>query len=59
MVAEHDVDATLGVEIDPNGDGVWVVTKTDTRLLSFGGKELRKVAHKKPTDQAWIAAYEE
>ncbi len=59
LVAEHDVDAALGVEIDPAGDGVWVLTKTDTRLLSFAGKELRKVAHKKPTDQAWIAAYKE
>lgn len=59
LVAEHDADAALGVEIDPTGDGVWVLTKADTRLLSFAGKELRKVAHKKPTDQAWIAAYKE
>lgn len=59
LAAEHDVADTIGVEIDPNGDGAWVLTRTDTRLLSFAGKELRKVAHKKPTDQAWIAAYKE
>ena len=55
----HDVERAIGVEIDPNGDGAWVLTRTDTRLLTEAGKELRKVAHRKPTDQAWIAAYKE
>jgi DNA-binding beta-propeller fold protein YncE len=59
LVDDLKVDGAIAVEIDPNGDGLWVVTRDDTRLLSFAGKELRKVDHKKPTDQAWIAVYKE
>jgi hypothetical protein len=50
---EHEVEA-LAVETDPDGRGVWVVTPTETQLLTAKGEVKARAAHAGKTTQAWI-----
>jgi DNA-binding beta-propeller fold protein YncE len=46
----------LAAEADPAG-GAWVVTREETLRVSAKGAVLRRVRHRGPTSQAWIAGY--
>jgi hypothetical protein len=46
----------LAVETDPDGRGVWVVTPTETQLMTAKGEVAVRAKHAGKTSQAWIAA---
>jgi DNA-binding beta-propeller fold protein YncE len=50
---EYAVEA-LAVQVDPAGNGVWVVTPTEMQKMARNGSVIKRVKHAGETTQAWI-----
>jgi DNA-binding beta-propeller fold protein YncE len=55
--AEYPI-AAFAVQVDPGGDGVWIVTASEVERISAKGAPLRRMSLAAKSSQAWIASLE-
>jgi DNA-binding beta-propeller fold protein YncE len=55
--AVYEADA-LGVQVDPSGKEVWVVTPEEIQKWTSKGEIVKRIKHASKSSQAWIAALE-